>query len=84
MLQVGAPTRRDDDQDDFIVVFVEQDLLLVGGRRRDGEGQERARAEGQGPAEVGAGKVKLTQAWNTRKNEKKRHSKVQMNSKKIL
>ena len=55
---MGAPTRWDDDQDDLIVVFVEQDFLLVGRRRRDGEGQERARAEGQGPAEVGAGKVK--------------------------
>ena len=55
---MGAPTRWDDDQNDLIVVFMEQDLLLVWRRRRDGESQERARAEGQGPAEVGAGKVK--------------------------
>ena len=56
---MGTPTRRDNDQDNFVVVVVEQVFLLLGRCRRGGEGEERARAEGKGPTEVGAGTEQL-------------------------
>ena len=51
---MGAATGRYHDQNYIGVVVLEQDVL-VGGRARHGEGEERPGAEDQGSPAVGAG-----------------------------